>query len=170
VRGAFEDDGRGICLEPDLEGHRVDRATIKAPTTAVNPSGFSYQSVESGYFEQRRLQRHAGFLTLLILGVGAVVAGQYSGWNLGLSQGFGGMFLALLIIAVMYLFLCSSIGEMAAALPHTGGAYSFARTTMGPWGLSGCVAPPGRDDTRLRCSSQTYASTVRKLFDAKQWR
>lgn len=107
----------------------MDRATIKAPTTAFNPSGFSYQSVESGYFEQRRLQRHAGFFTLLTLGVGAVVAGQYSG-----------------------------------------GAYSFARTTMGPWGLSGCVARPGRDDTRLPCSSQTYASTVRKLFDAKQWR
>ena len=57
------------------------------------------------YFEQRRLQRHAGFFTLLIFGVGAVVAGQYSGWNLGLSQGFGGMFLALLIIAVCTCFV-----------------------------------------------------------------
>jgi len=63
-----------------------------------------------------------------------VVEGQYSGWNLGLAQGFGGIFLALLIIAVMYLFLCSSIVEMAAALPHTGREYSFARTTMGPCG------------------------------------
>ncbi|WLI43630.1 amino acid permease [Pseudomonas beijingensis] len=123
-----------FALNEISEDHRVDRTTTKAPTAAVNPSGISYQTVENGYFEQRRLQRHAGFFTLLILGVGAVVAGQYSGWNLGLAQGFGGMFPALLIIAVMYLFLCSSIGEMAAALPHTGGAYSFARTTMGPWG------------------------------------
>lgn len=128
-----------FALHEISEDHRVDRTTTKAPmtaTAAANPSGISYQSVENGYFEQRRLQRHAGFFTLLILGVGAVVAGQYSGWNLGLAQGFGGMFLALLIISVMYLFLCSSIGEMAAALPHTGGAYSFARTTMGPWGDS----------------------------------
>jgi ethanolamine permease len=27
-----------------------------------------------------------------------------------------------------------SIGEMAAAMPHTGGAYSFARSAMGPVG------------------------------------
>jgi len=34
----------------------------------------------------------------------------------------------------MYAGLCFSIAEMAAALPHTGGAYSFARSAMGPWG------------------------------------
>src|SRR6202012_5640332 len=27
-----------------------------------------------------------------------------------------------------------SIGEMAAALPHTGGAYSFSRAALGPFG------------------------------------
>jgi ethanolamine permease len=34
----------------------------------------------------------------------------------------------------MYLGLVFCIAEMGAALPHTGGAYSFARTAMGPWG------------------------------------
>jgi ethanolamine permease len=34
----------------------------------------------------------------------------------------------------MYYGLMFSISEMAAAMPHTGGAYSFARTAMGPWG------------------------------------
>jgi ethanolamine permease len=34
----------------------------------------------------------------------------------------------------MYLGLCFSIAEMSAALPHAGGAYSFARTAMGPMG------------------------------------
>ena len=34
----------------------------------------------------------------------------------------------------MYLGLCYSIAEMTAALPHAGGAYSFARSSMGPWG------------------------------------
>ncbi len=34
----------------------------------------------------------------------------------------------------MYLGLVFCIAEMAAALPHTGGAYSFARAAMGPWG------------------------------------
>jgi ethanolamine permease len=37
-------------------------------------------------------------------------------------------------IAIMYYGLCFSIAEMSPALPHTGGAYSFARSVMGPWG------------------------------------
>src|SRR5256712_10306694 len=34
----------------------------------------------------------------------------------------------------MYYGLVFSIAEMSPALPHTGGAYSFARTAFGPWG------------------------------------
>src|SRR3989440_11742067 len=34
----------------------------------------------------------------------------------------------------MYYGLCFSIAEMSPALPHTGGAYSFARSAIGPWG------------------------------------
>jgi ethanolamine permease len=34
----------------------------------------------------------------------------------------------------MYVCLCYCLAEMSPALPHTGGAYSFARSAMGPWG------------------------------------
>jgi ethanolamine permease len=34
----------------------------------------------------------------------------------------------------MYLGLIFSLAEMSPALPHTGGAYSFARSALGPWG------------------------------------
>jgi ethanolamine permease len=34
----------------------------------------------------------------------------------------------------MYFGLCYSISEMSPALPHTGGAYSFSRSALGPWG------------------------------------
>jgi ethanolamine permease len=44
------------------------------------------------------------------------------------------MFVATVIITIMYLGLTYSIAEMSPALPHTGGAYSFARTAFGPWG------------------------------------
>jgi len=44
------------------------------------------------------------------------------------------MLAALVIITVLYIGLCFSIAEMSPALPHAGGAYSFARTSMGPWG------------------------------------
>jgi ethanolamine permease len=63
-----------------------------------------------------------------------VISGDFFGWNFGLlSGGFGGLLAALGIMTVLYLCLCFSIAEMSPALPHTGGAYSFARTAMGPW-------------------------------------
>lgn len=97
--------------------------------------GVTYETVDDAYFQRRGLKRYAGVFSLWALGVGAVISGQYSGWNLGLaSGGWGGLLLATGIIVIMYLGLVWSIAEMAAAQPHTGGAYSFARTAMGPWG------------------------------------
>lgn len=97
--------------------------------------GVTYQTVDTAYFEQRALKRHARVWSLWALGVGAVISGQFSGWNLGFATaGWGGMLLAAAIIAVMYLGLTFCIAEMSPALPHTGAAYSFARSTMGPWG------------------------------------
>lgn len=94
-----------------------------------------YQPVSTDYFARRGLRRYAGVASLWALGVGAVISGHYSGWNLGLLVGgWGGFALATLLVAVMYLGLVFCIAEMGAALPHTGGAYSFARASMGPWG------------------------------------
>jgi ethanolamine permease len=98
-------------------------------------SGVTYTTAESGYFEKRQLKRAAGIWGLWGLAVGAVISGNFSGWNFGISQaGFGGMLIAFAILIVMYYGLIFSIGEMAAAMPHTGGAYSFGRAAMGPWG------------------------------------
>ena len=73
--------------------------------------------------------------SLWALGVGAVISGEYYGWNFGLGTGgFGGLLIAGVLMAVMYYGLVYSIAEMSPALPHTGGAYSFARSAMGPWG------------------------------------
>ncbi|MGI9325208.1 MAG: amino acid permease [Pseudomonadales bacterium] len=98
-------------------------------------TGIGYQEAEAGYFERRGLRRHAGVWSLWALGVGAVISGHFSGWNIGLAVGgWGGMLVATIIIMIMFLGLVFSIAEMSPALPHTGGAYSFARTAMGPWG------------------------------------
>jgi ethanolamine permease len=97
--------------------------------------GVSYRSAGIDYFEDRELRRHAGVFYLWALGVAAVISGDFSGWNLGFAVGgWGGMFLGTIIITIMYLGLTYSIAEMSPALPHTGGAYSFARTAFGPWG------------------------------------
>ncbi len=101
------------------------------PTT----SSVSYKRVDDAYFKARGLQRYAGIWSLWALGVGAVISGHFSGWNFGFSTGgWGGMLVAGAIIAVMYLGLVFCIAEMSPALPHTGAAYSFARSSMGPWG------------------------------------
>ncbi len=94
-----------------------------------------YEKVDAGYFARRQLRRYAGVWSLWALGVGAVISGHFSGWNLGLaSGGFGGLLIATLLIGAMYVALSFSLAEMSPALPHTGGAYSFARSAMGPWG------------------------------------
>lgn len=98
-------------------------------------TGIKYKKMDKSYFESRELKRHAGVWSLWALGVGAVISGHFSGWNLGLTAGgWGGMFIATSIVAVMYIGLTQSVAEMSPALPHTGGAYSFARSAMGPWG------------------------------------
>jgi ethanolamine permease len=80
------------------------------------------------------LRRHARVLHLWAMGVGAVISGDFFGWNFGLATGgFGGMLIAFAVMTLMYIGLCFSIAEMSPALPHAGGAYSFARTSMGPW-------------------------------------
>jgi ethanolamine permease len=95
----------------------------------------TYREVGEDYFDKRGLRRHAGVWSLWALGVGAVISGEYYGWNFGLGTGgFGGLLIAGVIMAIMYYGLVYSIAEMSPALPHTGGAYSFARSAMGPWG------------------------------------
>jgi ethanolamine permease len=95
----------------------------------------TYQNAGKDYFEKRGLKRHARVWSLWALGVGAVISGHFSGWNFGIAVGgWGGLFIAAIIIAIMYLGLIFSLAEMSPALPHTGGAYSFARSALGPWG------------------------------------
>jgi ethanolamine permease len=94
----------------------------------------TYREAGQDYFDKRQLRRHAGVWSLWALGVAAVISGDFSGWNFGLAYGFGGLLVATIVITLMYFGLCYSIAEMSPALPHTGGAYSFARSAMGPWG------------------------------------
>jgi ethanolamine permease len=110
-------------------------STLIDKDTTVAVSGVTYQRAEAGYFEKRKLRRTAGVVGLWGIGVGAVVSGDFSGWNGGIATaGWGGFVVASLIVVVMYIFMISSISEMAAAMPHTGGAYSFSRAALGPWG------------------------------------
>ena len=93
-------------------------------------------SEDADYLAKRSLRRGtAGWILLAGLGVSYVISGDYSGWNFGLEQGgFGGLAIAAVIIAAMYLALVLGMAEMSSALPAAGGGYTFARRALGPWG------------------------------------
>jgi ethanolamine permease len=103
--------------------------------TSVHTRGVDYEHVRANYFEERKLRRHAGALLLWGLGVGAVISGDYFGWNFGLSAGgFWGLAIATFLVAIKYVTMMFSISELSVALPHAGGPYSFSRQALGPWG------------------------------------
>jgi hypothetical protein len=69
------------------------------------------------------------------MGVGAVISGDFFGWNLGIREsGFGGLLVATGLVAVMYFCMVYTVAELSSALPHAGGFFSFARSAMGPLG------------------------------------
>lgn len=103
--------------------------------TTTKSSGATYTKAGEGYFEKRSLRRSAGFWGLWGIGIAAVISGDFAGWNVGLgTTGWGGLLIGMIIIIIMFFTMIFSIGEMSAAMPHTGGAYSFSRAAMGPWG------------------------------------
>ncbi len=103
-------------------------------TASVISSSTEFSSAE--YFAQRQLkQGTVGWLLLIGLGVAYVISGDFAGWNFGIAQGgWGGMFIATALAALMYLCLCLSMSEMSTMMPTAGGGYSFARAAFGPLG------------------------------------
>ena len=93
-------------------------------------------AVQEDYFALRQFKKGAvGWLLLVGLGVAYVISGDFAGWNFGLAQaGWGGMFIATIVVAFMYLCMCLAMSEMSTMLPTAGGGYSFAWTAFGPFG------------------------------------
>jgi ethanolamine permease len=88
------------------------------------------------YFDKRQLQGGvAGWVLLAGLGVAYVISGDFAGWNFGLAEGgWGGLVIATILMATMYLFMVFGLAEMSATISTAGGGYAFARRAMGPWG------------------------------------
>ncbi|WP_102145970.1 ethanolamine permease [Mycobacterium hubeiense] len=100
------------------------------------PGGVEEHFESADYLKKRQLRSGtAGWLLLAGLGIGYVISGDYSGWNFGLAEGgFGGLAIAAVVIAGMYLALVLGMAELSSALPAAGGGYTFARRALGPWG------------------------------------
>ncbi|MEU4600723.1 ethanolamine permease [Nocardia sp. NPDC023988] len=113
---------------------------VPAPTADPPADGYlakrTAQPPTDDYLAKRTLRSGtAGWVLLAGLGVSYVISGDYSGWNFGLAEGgFGGLLIASVIIAGMYLAMVLGMAELSSALPAAGGGYTFARRALGPWG------------------------------------
>src|SRR5260370_24436921 len=73
------------------------------------------------------------WLQVAALGIAIAISGNVSGWNYGLGVGgWGGIVLAALAMAVLFLCLTQSLAELAAALPEAGGFDGYVRRALGP--------------------------------------
>jgi amino acid transporter len=68
---------------------------------------------------------------LWALGVGAVISGDFFGWQSALIAGFDGLLVTLSIVTVLYVLLSFSIAELSTTLPAGGGPYVFALHGIG---------------------------------------
>ena len=114
----------------------ADPTARPTPPRAGPHAGVEAERVDTGYLDRRRLRTGtAGWLLLAGLGVSAVISGDYAGWNFGLAEGgFGGLLIAVVLMAVMYTAMVFGLAELGSALPTAGGGYTFARRALGPWG------------------------------------
>jgi ethanolamine permease len=105
-------------------------------SVATSLTSVESEHVNADYFADRQLKKGAaGWVLLVGLGVAYVISGDYAGWNFGLAQGgWGGMCIAGLLMATMYLCMCFSLAELSSMIPTAGGGYGFTRTAFGPWG------------------------------------
>jgi len=117
------------------------RSTLTAssespPGWASGPSEHVVTGRATQPAKEQNLSKVAGPVLLWGIAVGAVISGDYYGWNAGLGfTGYWGYLVAIAIMGLLYAGLAGVIGELGAAIPHSGGAYAYARTALGRvWG------------------------------------
>src|SRR5262249_43034798 len=88
---------------------------------------------ERAYLKERALKKPLRVFDVWALGVGAVIAGAYVGWNLGLKDnGPVAMLLASLLVCLLYLCWVLALAELSVAMPFAGGPLAYGRRAAGP--------------------------------------
>jgi ethanolamine permease len=82
---------------------------------------------------QPALKKPLRTLDIWALGVGAVITGEYFGWNLGLKDnGPIAMLIASLIVCLLYLTWVLALSELSVAMPFAGGPLDYGRRAADP--------------------------------------
>jgi ethanolamine permease len=88
---------------------------------------------EREYLKEHALKKPMGVRHIWVLGVGAVITGEYFGWNGGLGlAGPIGMLLASLFVCALYMAWVLSLSELSVAMPFAGGPLAYGRRAVGP--------------------------------------
>src|SRR5262249_19665066 len=88
---------------------------------------------EREYLKDHALKKPMGVLHIWAMGVGAVITGEYFGWNPGLKEGGPiGMLLASLFVCALYLMWVLALSELSVAMPFAGGPLACGRRAVGP--------------------------------------
>src|SRR5262245_48138314 len=93
----------------------------------------SLRPEEREYLKDHALKKPMGVLHIWAMGVGAVITGEYFGWNPGLKEGGPiGMLLASLFVCALYLMWVLALSELSVAMPFAGGPLAYGRRAVGP--------------------------------------
>jgi ethanolamine permease len=77
-------------------------------------------------------RRKVSWVVLAGLGVSYVIGGNFAAWNFGFVRaGWGGMVIAVLLSAAIWLAVMMALAELSSIIPTAGGGYSFASTAFG---------------------------------------
>lgn len=94
------------------------------------------------YLLQHGLKKNLKFSHLWGITVGAVISGQFIGWNNSLNyiNPFGLMYLTV-AVSFFYLLFVPTITKLSVLLPYAGGTYAYARKAFGklPGFLAGYI-------------------------------
>jgi ethanolamine permease len=86
------------------------------------------------YLEEHALRKPMRTVHIWALGVGAVITGEYFGWNGGLGvAGPVGMLIASLFVCALYMAWVLALSELSVAMPYAGGPLAYGRRAVGPW-------------------------------------
>ena len=72
-----------------------------------------------------------GFNDIWIFAITLVIGGQYYGWNVNYSNGFGCYAVAQVLMAFAFITYVGSIAEVTSTFPFSGGGFGLARTAQG---------------------------------------
>ena len=91
------------------------------------------------YLRQNGLKKNLSMGHLWGISVGAVISGQFIGWNNGLNFVSPlGLLCITVAVSIFYILLISVLTKLTVALPYAGGSYAYTRKAYGK--LAGFLA------------------------------